>query len=183
MADTPRPEFEPDEAIQTEKQKVTFGRIKGLGFSRAADDVAPDPRTLTEKRIDEIVNLMRHGEWEAGKSDDMLANLWGLASASVRGLATEANRIIRREVRERFENKDALLDDLRGSFARLAAKAERLGTAHGLKVAQDGLDRLADYTGLKPALKVETNKDPFAGWTDEELALYSATGKKPARAK
>lgn len=175
------PEFTHENQAQTTRQRQAFELLKRLGRQESERDLGPESVTLNEQRIDVLMRTMRDGRWETGKSDVEFAELWGLSRRYVRGLATEASRNLRAQLREVHDDRVALITDIRETFFRLARKAEKIGTAHALQVAGANLDRAADYLGLKPALKLETAGDPFKDWTREELQLYLDTGAKPKR--
>jgi hypothetical protein len=179
-----RPQLELNEALQTEEQKKRWERIKSLARGVAgSDDLAPLPQTVTELRLEEITNLMRHGEWERGQTDKVFAEVWGVAVSTVESLAAEASRILRRELAEKHEDVDDLKTDLRESFLRLARKAEAIGTPSAIRAAADALDKAGEYLGIKPPAKVQHVKDEFSGWTNEELQTFIDTGVKPKRGK
>jgi hypothetical protein len=52
----------------------------------------------TRKRLEHICNMMRNLTWKTGRSAQDLAKLWELSPHTVRRLATEAAKIVRREV-------------------------------------------------------------------------------------
>ncbi len=52
----------------------------------------------TAARVDRIADLMRSGTWVRGESGPVLAKEWGLADNTVTQLASEASRVVAREV-------------------------------------------------------------------------------------
>lgn len=182
MADTPiRQKLELDENLATEEQKRFLAQVRSLGRQPVGDEDAPAPKTLLEQRLDVIMVLMRAGEWHGHESSEVLGAQWGISEAAVRRLAAEASRVIRRQLSEQHEDRENLKIDMRAAFLRLARKAELIGSPNALKVAGDMLDRAGDYLGIKPALRVKQDRDPFNDYTDAELDAYIADGTRPAR--
>lgn len=70
----------------------------------------------TAGRVEAIVGLMRSGQWQRGLTAPVLAEQWGLATATVEGLAAEASRVVAREVtdpeRVKVDVSTVLLRDL-----------------------------------------------------------------------
>jgi hypothetical protein len=53
---------------------------------------------VTAERVERIVGLMRRDEWRRGETAPVLAKEWGLATNTVEQLASEASRVVAREV-------------------------------------------------------------------------------------
>jgi len=123
--------------------------------------------------------MMNDGVWVPGQTDRQLAELWGLSRERIQGLAVEANRILRRTMREDPElGKDRLARALQ-TFERIRFKAEQMGTERGLAIALDAEQACLTFLGLKPAEKHEVTGDRFAAWTNEELKSFAEHGKRP----
>jgi hypothetical protein len=150
------------------------------------DDQEPPPPNLTpkEQRIEQVVDIMVNGRWVTGVTSKALARQWNTSRANVENMACEANRVIRRWMRETPEDKKAALARVLQSFERIAKKLEAKDSERGLTGAAETIDRFAEYSGLKPAktLQVKDITDPFKGWTDEEIEHFGETGERPTRA-
>lgn len=72
-------------------------RKRGGDASKALTRAKATP-SETAERVDRIADLMRRGEWERGVSGPVLAKEWGLADNTVTQLASEASRVVAREV-------------------------------------------------------------------------------------
>lgn len=137
-----------------------------------------------EKRVDEIVQKMVQGAWLSGVSDRVVAKDWNLAPDTVRALAAEASRVVRRQMRETPEAKEEAKAQILQTFSVIRAKAMIKGDAQSLRVALDATRALGFYLGLEPAKKLDVadRTDPMAGWSAEEKISYAETGKLPRRA-
>lgn len=77
-----------------------------------------DTRTVSERRIDEVVELMTSFRWVPGPSHRSLAKAWGVSVSMVEHVAAEASRVVRRLVRADHKEEIA---------ARLATNIELIG--------------------------------------------------------
>jgi hypothetical protein len=108
--------------------------------------------------------------------------VWGISPERVQALAVEANRVLRRYMREDPDvGRDRLARGLQ-TFERIRFKAESMGTERGLQLALDAEVACLNFLGLKPVEKHEVSGNAFAKWTDEELKAYVETGKRPNHA-
>jgi hypothetical protein len=183
-------------AAEAEKRRKTQEALKALSATpaelaeqeqelqaerRAAGhpDPLPAALTLTEQRVDAIVDLMLSGQWVQQQSERQLNRTWGLSVTRIRNLAAEASRTIRRYMREDEGARQDALNEALISFDRIARKAEGIGTPNGLRVAKDTrVDKLT-FMGLKPATRIAIRKDEMANWSDDELAHFVETGERP----
>ncbi len=173
--------FTPLPSADGDSRSKAVEALKSLARTEAEPELAPAPRTLMEQRVDVIIGMMRTGKWVAGQSDTVLAQAWNMGAPSVRRIAAEASRQIRRMLEESEEDKKAILADIRTFMKDIAVQARQQGTPHALRVAADAMDRYADYLGVLPSIKVTTQRDPFGDWTEEELAQFLKDGKRPRR--
>jgi len=112
-------------------------------------------RKRTDDRVEVIFAMMRDGTWRSGKSARELAELWGLGIDRVEQLSATASKMLRRVATEHFEDRQAILLEIQHTLARLAFKAEQIGTPNALDVAGRNIERLGKYLGLEPAMKQE----------------------------
>jgi len=157
-------------------------RLRKLSADAFDEDDNSDGLTLTEHRVEVIIDYMADGEWVSGVTDRNLAQLWNLSRVRVQNLAAEANRVFRRLQREDDEHRRGLLSRVCQSFERLAYKAESEGSVRGLAVAGEQLERMARFNGLEPPRQlVVQRKGRFDDWTVEELTSFNKTGVMPER--
>lgn len=160
-------------------------RIRALG-PLAKDDEEPDAlgykMTVKEKRIDVIVRMMVSGNWVTGLSHQMLSDAWNLRVPTVEHMACEANRAVRLLVRLQPEAQKEQLARIIQNAERIAQKAEAKGSKSGYRDALEANKFLAQLFGLvKTEVEVTDKRAEFAGWSDEELATYLATGERPKK--
>jgi hypothetical protein len=136
--------------------------------------------TKTERRIEAILAHMEAGEWLAGVSDRALAAEWRCTPDHVRRLASEANRVLRRQLRDDPEAREAARAEILQLFRVIRSKAMAQGDAGGLRVALEALRAYGFYLGLEPARHVAVQQlDTFEGWSTEEKLTFASTGKRP----
>ena len=153
------------------------------GQKRRNEEALEGP-TLTEKRIDVIVEEMVNGMWVTGISHRELAQAWGLSLDRIEGLASEAYRLVRRLARETPQQTAEMRTRIVLSLERIARKAEGRGSRAGYRDALEGYKLLAQVHGLlREKVEVEhTNGNgPFEGWSREEKQHFADTGELPAR--
>lgn len=159
------------------RRQAAEARLRGL----AKQPGRRETRSLTEQRVDEILNMMCDGVWVSGQTDRQLAELWNLSRERVQQISVAANQLLRRYMREDPDlGKDRLARALQ-TFERIRQKAENMGTERGLQIALQAEESALTFLGLKPAEKHELSGNAFSNWTDEELNEYVRTGKRPAR--
>jgi len=141
--------------------------------------------TDVERRLDEIVQKMLAGAWLTGVSERVLAKEWNTAPGTVRKLAQEASRVVRRFIRT---DKEAQLDARAAvlqTFEVIRAKAMAKGDPASLRVALDATRALGFYMGIEPAQRLDvTQRDGefMAGWTPAEKLAYAEGGESARRA-
>lgn len=160
---------------QQRRQSQLFERLAKLKGS-------DNDKTLTERRVEHIVDMMCEGTWVPGVSDKLLGEQWDLSRERVRGLASEANHVIRRLYAEDPEASRAQLAKSLQTMERLRQKAESFNSPNGVRVALEAEIQLLTFMGLKPATKIEMPKGKFEGKTQEELEQYLAD-RRAAREK
>lgn len=140
--------------------------------------------TTAEQRVEDIVAKMQAGAWLTGVSERALAKEWDCDPNTVRHYAAEANRVVRRQLREDPEAKAEARAQLLQIFEVIRAKAMSLGDAQGLRVALDASRAYGHYLGIEPPkrLDVADRTDPLEGWSTEEKLAFARDGKKPHRA-
>lgn len=77
-----------------------------------------------QARIERIVGMMRTGAWVRGVSGDALAAEWGLDGATLRDMASEASRVVLREVTDPERVKGDVAAVLMRDIERASAAAE-----------------------------------------------------------
>lgn len=140
--------------------------------------------TETERRVEEIVFRMQSGAWLTGVSERALAKEWKVSPITVRHVAAEASRVIRRLLRDDPEAQLEARAQIVQTFEVIRAKAMAKGDPASLRVALDATRALGFYQGIEPAKKLEvgTRADAFmAGWTTEEKLAYANEGRRPRR--
>lgn len=167
---------------------------------------APPPQpTEVEQRVREIATSMFNGTWLAGASHAMLADKWGVSPATVRNLASEANRLLRASLAGDLEEYRALmlaaLDNVRlrarsrqrRHFLRYVEHDPRTGQRRdryepvdvpepdfGAELAS--LKLRAECLGLVThRLEVTTGPRTYEDWSDEELLAFAERGEVPFR--
>lgn len=164
---------------------------KGNGHEAKTFEQWQSGLTQNERRLDDIVQKMLAGAWLPGVSDRAFAKEWAVTPGHVRRLSAEANRQIRKQLREDpeacAEAKAELLQTFRVIRAKgmLAAQTAdnhgRIDTG-GLRVALEATKALGTYLGLEPPRRVQVSEsDPFADWSDEQLERFADTGERPDR--
>lgn len=141
--------------------------------------------TVTEHRIDQIVQKMQSGAWLSGVSDRALCKEWNLSPDRMKQLVVEASRVVRKNLRDdpdaRAEAKAAIVQ----TFEVIRAKAMAKGDPASLRVALDATRALGFYMGVEPVKRLDVTQredDPFDGWSEAELDAYAKDGKRPRRA-
>jgi hypothetical protein len=161
-------------------------RRRPLGTKRRRELEDEEGRTLTERRIDVIVEDMVNGMWVTGMSHRELAEAWGIGIDRIEALATQAYHVIRRLVRETPEQRDEMRSRIVVSIERIARKAEGRGSKNGYRDALKGYELLAQVHGLiRNRVEVDhstgAGEGEFAGWTRDEKQRYVDTGQYPER--
>lgn len=166
------------------RRKALLEKLRALAEreARPGEDVEQLEKTLTEKRIETIVDLMCDGAWVSGQTDRQLAELWGISRKRVSELAAEANRYIRELYRDNDAARRQQLARSLQNMERLRRKAEDINSAGGLRVALEAEVQILTFLGLKPADKHVIKRDDFQTWSDEALERYIQTGERPAGA-
>ncbi len=181
-----RPRFSEAEAQrraaeQEARRNAALEKLRHLGATaeelEQQDSIAP--LTLLEQRVDHILKMMCDGAWVIGQSDRALAGVWKLEASVIRRYAAEANRLLRRFMRDDEPARREALAECLQSFDRLAQKAEAVGTPNGLRVAHDLKVSKLVFLGLKPAQKHVFKTETMADWSDDQLKHYIATGERP----
>lgn len=146
-----------------------------LGEARPAASVGPrrararhgEPSTHRE-RVFAIATLIAGGEWLPRMADELAAE-WRLSPVTVRHMAAEASRLVEYTTGDRQKLVN---------LARLKLRQIML---------EDGPDRvqaartLLEHLGELRQVHTVGERDPFEGWTEEEIRRYADTGVKPAR--
>lgn len=78
----------------------------------------------TAERVERIVGMMRRNEWVRGESAYPLAEEWGLAPNTVTQLASEASRVVAREVTDPQTVTETVAVVLARDIERASAAAE-----------------------------------------------------------
>jgi hypothetical protein len=140
--------------------------------------------TDTEKRVDEIVQKMLSGAWLSGVSERALAKAWNVAPGTVRKLAVEASRAVKRYIRTDKDAQEEARAQVIQTFEVIRAKAMAKGDPQSLRVALDATRALGFYMGVEPAKKLDVTQRDTAfmdGWTPEEKLAYSQGGESARR--
>jgi hypothetical protein len=114
----------------------------------------------TYQRVERIVGMMRRGEWQRGESAPVLAEEWGLVTATVEGLAVEASRVVAREVtdpeRVKVDVSTILMRDIErasavASFGDVARIGDVVTRIVGARAPEKHDHRHVVYEGMTPA--------------------------------
>jgi hypothetical protein len=168
----------PDRDDENERR---LQKLRALAMREGEDPESDVGKTRTEARIDHIVGMMCGGAWVTGVSHRELGEHWNVSMKVVEGYAAEANRVIRRFIRENPEERADMLARLKVTFERLGQKAESRGSDKGYRDAIEAYKMLATLYGVM-VQKVEVSQDdPFEGWSRVEMEHFVATGEKPSR--
>ncbi len=139
--------------------------------------------TPREQRVEEVALMMAQGQWMVGASHQQLAKRWGIAPGTVEHIASEANRVLRRNFRSDDEGRLDATALVLQTFEVIRVRAMISGTPSGLRVALEATEALGRYLGLEPPKRIAmTTKNEFADMTDEEveaLALGKEAGAAP----
>ncbi len=138
----------------------------------------------TERIVDEIVEYMANGQWLGSVSEREIAKKHDLSPETLRRYSAEANRVLRRRLREDPELNIEARFELLHTFRVIRALGMKDATAGGLGVALNASRALGFYLGIEPARRheVEHSVDEFGEWTEDELEAYGKDGKLPRRA-
>lgn len=137
-----------------------------------------------DRRHDAIVTLMLTGQWIRGVTEMKLAAEWGLSHHTVRRMATDASREIRRRAQETPEDVERIRETIIATLEYIRARSLAHGTPQGLRVGLEATLRLGEYMGIAPAQRfevTETHAERFSGWSVEEKEEFAKTGKPPLR--
>lgn len=184
------------------ERKPSNGRARKAGRTPAAPapTLGPDEESFsawqdklsaTDKIVEEIIMLMSTGRWIPGFSEKELAEKHNRSPDRIVHLAVEASRAVRRAVRAGDDFDEMCRAECLTTFRSIRAIAMAKATAQGatnvgtvLMAAIHATRMFGFYTGIEPARKTEDvtpNRDPFEGWTREELDHYAATGEEPRK--
>lgn len=92
-------------------------------MSKAVTRQRATPTTVSE-RVERIAGLMRRLEWQRGETAPVLAKEWGLAVNTVEQLASEASRMVAREVTDPDGLKVEVASVLRANLHRASQAGE-----------------------------------------------------------
>lgn len=133
--------------------------------------------TPREQRVEEVALMMAQGQWMVGASHQQLAKRWGIAPGTVEHIASEANRVLRRNFRTDDEGRLDATALVLQTFEVIRVRAMISGTPSGLRVALEATEALGRYLGLEPPKRIAmTTRNEFADMTDEEVEAL-ALGK------
>jgi hypothetical protein len=136
--------------------------------------------TPTERRVEQILDLMLAGRWLSGQTDKLLARDWQVSPSYVRSLAAEASRLLKRYVREDPEFREEQRAKLVTLFAAIGHRAMIMGTPNGLRVALQAAEMQGRYLGVEPPKEIRVrSRGDFDGMSDAEVAAI-ADGKADA---
>lgn len=165
---------------QTEEQ-THKERIESLKLHLREQTDVDYAKTVTEKRVEFLMDMMVNGAWVTGSTHQQLSKAWGISTTRIDGLAAEARRNIARWVREDKEHVAEVRSLIILGIERITRKAELRGSQAGYRDALEGLKLQAQLHGLIKQ-KVELEEvSQFDGWTREELEHFADTGEMPAR--
>lgn len=136
----------------------------------------------TERRVEQIMDLMLNGRWLSGQSDKLLAKEWGLVPSYVRSLSAEASRNLRRTMRDQDpEFRAERRAELCALFGAITRRAVVMSTPNALRVALQAAELQGRYLGVEPPRSLTVNHDPdgFGSMTDEQLEAL-ARGERAA---
>jgi hypothetical protein len=172
---------------------LVAGRLEGtLPPEQQSFTQYRDGMTLTEKRIDEIIDAMTGGRWVVGQTGRVLAEQWNVHPDYVGKLAAEASRHVRRLVEASPDFADECRAEVLTTFRTIRAVAMQKATdpkakhnaAGNLMAALHATRMFGFYVGIEPAKKLETTQTaPRAGdgWSREEMERFVVLGERPAR--
>ncbi len=130
-----------------------------------------------EQRVEEVALMMAQGQWMVGASHQRLAKKWGIAPGTVEHIASEANRVLRRNFRSDDEGRLDATALVLQTFEVIRVRAMIAGSPSGLRVALEATEALGRYLGIEPPKRIAmTTKNEFADMTDEEVEAL-ALGK------
>jgi hypothetical protein len=125
------------------------------------------------ERLKHIRTLMAACQWVPGITNVQVAQKFGVSTKTLEADAAEAHRQIASAIGSDEELKVRLL----ASLAHLAAKAERINTANGIRAAVEGLRVLAGIAGVEAPKKVDVEvQDNLAALIS--MGLTGAPGAK-----
>ena len=138
--------------------------------------------TVQERRIEEIVQMMAQNEWLPRVSERELAKKWNVTPSTVRNISAEANRQLRKMLREDETMREETRAELIQTFRVIQKKGFECFDPQGLRVALEATKALGLYMGLEPPKQVELGgPDAFEDMSDEELDKFIDTGKRANR--
>lgn len=153
-------------------------------MSKAVTRVRP---TTVAERVERIVGMMSRNEWRRGDSAPVLAEEWGLAVNTVEQLASEASRIVAREVtdpdRVKVDVSAVLMGDLRrasqaadfGNVARIGDVVTRIVGARAPERHEHAVV-VAQYEALPPKARAQWLRDRAATMLAEADRLDAESG-------
>ena len=127
----------------------------------------------TAQRVERIAGMMRRNEWRRGETAPELGSEWGLATATVEGLAAEASRVVAREVTDPDRVKEDVSmvlsrDVHRASEAAAFGEVARLADVWTRIVGARAPERhehavvVAKYEALQPKQRAQWLRDRAA---------------------
>lgn len=141
--------------------------------------------TPTERRVEQITDLMLAGRWLSGQSDKLLAKEWGVVPSYVRTLSAEAYRGLRRFMRDQdVDFRDERRAELVALFGAVARRAQLMNSPNALRVVLQAAELQGRYLGVEPPRSLNVNTDPrgFGKMSDAQLAAF-ANGEEPPEDK
>jgi hypothetical protein len=144
--------------------------------------------TITERRIDEVVQYMSEGRYVAGSTTRVLAKQWNVSLSYAERLCAEASRVMRRMVRESPDFVEECRAEVITTFRAIRARAlmeAGKGSASHLMVALHANRLFGFYVGIEPAKKLdhtERKVHRFEGWSREQVLHFLRTGERPVTA-
>lgn len=130
----------------------------------------PVSAAIKRERIWRIAETMAAGLYERGVTAIALAKEWKLAVATVEHMAAESSRLCDLSIGDRKRLLQLL--DARMVNVALQNEPDRVQAARTL------YERMGE---LRQRHLITPTRDPFEGWTDEELERFYATGERPPR--
>lgn len=148
-------------------------------MTKALTRVAP---TTVAERVERIAGMMRRNEWVRGQSAGPLAAEWGLAENTVTQLASEASRVVAREVTDPQRVKEDVSIILMRDIERASAAAEfgdvaRIADVVTKIVGARAPERhehahiVAQYEQLPVASRLERARAMAKSWAEEVARL------------
>src|SRR5688500_11723362 len=167
--------------MSTSQPNDPLSKLREVARLSDEDTDAELGKTRTERRVDAIVAPMCAGTWVTGTSHRQLSEVFCVSIKVTENYAAEANRVIRRMVRESPDDRADMLARLKQTFERLGRKAELRGAEKGYRDAIEAYKMLAMLHGVVKQQVEVSDADPFDGWSRAEKEAFVATGEMPER--